>query len=324
MEHELPSKQSPSPTRKPTKVNLVYTLALALASCLFIHFSTDAAESIRVERHGTSHGPAVLLIPGLSCGGDVWDGTVTALQEEYDLHVVTLAGFAGLPPVDPEGSYLTHIRDSIIGYIRQESLESPAIVGHSMGGFLAYSVASQYPKEIGAVVAVDGLPFYGALMNPAASPEARRESVRKILASFERLSVEAFRAQNEWTLRTMIRDPLEVERIAATSGLSDPSAVGRAMAELVTTDIRADLGKITAPILQFGAFGALGEGEMRDTMTARYRDQLAAAPQAIFVETSTLHFVMLDNPTFFNDRLRSFLKEHLGKRRSEVFQGDLP
>ena len=52
-------------------------------------------EAFAVQKHG--HGPAVILIPGLTCGGEVWDETVRRLQDRYELHVLTLSGFAGRP-----------------------------------------------------------------------------------------------------------------------------------------------------------------------------------------------------------------------------------
>ena len=45
----------------------------------------------------TGSGRPMILIPGLSCGGNVWDGTVTHFKDRYECHVVTLAGFAGQP-----------------------------------------------------------------------------------------------------------------------------------------------------------------------------------------------------------------------------------
>ena len=37
----------------------------------------------------------MILIPGLTCGGDVWKSTVEHFKDRYECHVLTLAGFAG-------------------------------------------------------------------------------------------------------------------------------------------------------------------------------------------------------------------------------------
>lgn len=47
----------------------------------------------------TGHGRPVILIPGLSSSGAVWDGTVAHLKSRFECHVLTLAGFAGEPRI---------------------------------------------------------------------------------------------------------------------------------------------------------------------------------------------------------------------------------
>lgn len=301
--------RSGKPVRKPTKVDVAFTLVLAIVSFTLVLTHDADAEAIYVERSGAADGPPVLLIPGLSCGGDVWRGTVEALAADYDLHVVTLAGFAGQPPLAGDEPFLRRVRDAIAAYVEDQELERPTLVGHSLGGFLAYWVAGGYPDRVGAVVAVDGLPFLGALQDPAATPESLRAQAEQLRSMFAGMTAEQFRGQNEMALRTMIRDTGEIARIAATGGGSDPATVGRAIAELMTVDLRADLAKVRVPILLFGAFGGLPTEELRQTMADRYREQVAAAPDVRFVEAPTLHFVMLDDPDFFLAQMRGFLAE---------------
>ena len=37
----------------------------------------------------------IILMPGLSCSGDVWNETVARYQKSYKCHVLTMHGFAG-------------------------------------------------------------------------------------------------------------------------------------------------------------------------------------------------------------------------------------
>src|SRR5262249_21240266 len=53
-------------------------------------------KSFRAEVTGT--GPAMILIPGLASSGETWTTTVAHLRTRYTCHVLTLAGFAGVPP----------------------------------------------------------------------------------------------------------------------------------------------------------------------------------------------------------------------------------
>jgi pimeloyl-ACP methyl ester carboxylesterase len=262
---------------------------------------------LRVETHG--HGRPMVLIPGLGCGGDVWNGTVAALEGNFELHVVTLPGFAGNPPFAADQPFLTTSRDLLLEYIRSARLERPVVVGHSLGAHLAYMLAITAPEEIGPVVAVDGLPFLGALQDPAATAESAAPVAAQIRSMFANITVEQFTMQNLMALRSMIRDSAEIERISQTSALSDPATVGKAMAELMVSDLRAELARIEAPILQLGAFGGLPTPGLRESMGKNYQLQIAAAADARFVEAPTLHFVMLDDQAFFLETVSTFLQQ---------------
>ncbi len=295
-------------------VAAVLRAATGAQTALFLLLATltwtneAAAETLlKVERSGA--GPAMLLIPGLSNGGDVWDGSVEHFKDQYEMHVVTLPGFAGTTPLPTELPFLATVRDEVIQYIVDNELSRPILVGHSLGAHLAYAVAISAPQKIGPVVAVDGLPFLGGLQNPAATVEQVKAMAERMAVMLSEMSREQFQQQNEMALRTMIRDPDEIARIAASSGASDPETVGRAISELMQSDLRDQLKMIETPILQFGAFGGFPTSQLRELMVERYSQQIAGAHDARLVEAPTLHFVMLDDLGFFVETLTTFLGE---------------
>ncbi len=126
-----------------------------------------APRSFTVKVSG--HGAPMILIPGLACSGAVWDDFVRHYADRYEMHVLTLAGFGGAPAV-PEAT-LAMVRDELARYIQSAGMKKPIIVGHSLGGALAFALAERAPESVGAVVAVDGVPFLPALLNPAATAE---------------------------------------------------------------------------------------------------------------------------------------------------------
>jgi N-formylmaleamate deformylase len=94
--------------------------------------ATDPTTFI-VEVSGS--GRPVIFIPGLACSGSVWDSTVGHLNGRVQSHVVTFAGFAGVPPVAQPS--LTNVYAELVRYIVDNALESPVIIGHSLGGAMA-------------------------------------------------------------------------------------------------------------------------------------------------------------------------------------------
>lgn len=109
------------------------TLFITLAG--FERSSACHTPSFTVDVQG--HGRPVILIPGLACSAEVWNGTVEHLTSEgFETHALTLAGFGGTPPIH-SGDYLKTFRDDLAAYIRQNKLDHPVVIGHSLGGFLA-------------------------------------------------------------------------------------------------------------------------------------------------------------------------------------------
>ncbi|MGE0870344.1 MAG: alpha/beta fold hydrolase [Kofleriaceae bacterium] len=268
--------------------------------------ATPRAFRVRVE--GT--GRPMLLIPGLSCSGDdVWQSTIEHFRGSYQLHVFTLAGFAGEPSVD--GPFMDRVRADVIAYIRANQLDHPIIVGHSIGGFLAFWIAATAADAVGPVIAVDGVPFLPALMDPTATLEGSRAPAQAMHDMLARMTADQFAAQNRASLAAMITDPNEVERIAATSSKSDPKAVATAVHELMTTDLRGQIGSIRAPVLLIAAGDEAKDDASRRAVTARYEDQIRTIPvHRVVVAPQARHFIMLDAPAFLFATIEQFLAEH--------------
>ena len=260
----------------------------------------EAQPPFSVEVHGS--GPPVLLIPGLTCGGNVWDATVEHLEPHHEVHVITLAGFAGQPRTS-EGPLLEPVRDALADYLR--GLDEPVVIGHSLGGFMALWLSSSEPDLLAGAIAVDGLPALGFLMTgDADAVGAMADQMQTQMAS---LSQDEFKAQTLHTLQAQITDAAEAERIAEVSGLSDPATVGQAIAEMLKKDLREQISRTKAPILLIGA-GAGTEAQVA-ARAEQYRAQVARIPshEVVFLP-DTQHFVMLDAPRPFFDQVDRFLE----------------
>ena len=265
--------------------------------------------SFQVEVVGS--GRPMILIPGLASHGDTWIPTAEHFATSHESHVLTLAGFAGVPAIGRP--FLETVRADLARYIRDEELEKPIVIGHSLGGFLAFWLASTEPDLVGPVISVDGLPFLPALSNPAATGETTRAAAANLRSMMALLTPEQFAAQNRTMLRTMISAPEQLSRVVETSTKSDPVAVAQATYELMTTDLRDDVARIESPVLLMGAFGAMSSPEIRAVMEQSYRLQVSAIPVRQFVAAENArHFVMLDDPEFLWRTIETFLRSRDG------------
>lgn len=89
---------------------------------------------------------------------------------------------------------------------------------------------------------------------------------------------------------------------------SDPTTVGQAVYELLTTDLRKNVAKIQQPVLLLGAGGALPDTRIKPAFTALYQQQIAKIPQATLrFHWQSRHFIMLDEPQWLLTEINHFL-----------------
>jgi N-formylmaleamate deformylase len=238
-------------------------------------------------------GRPVIFIPGLGCPGGVWDDTIARLSG-VQAHVLTLAGFAGTHPIKPP--LAAAVRKELVRYIRANQLARPIVIGHSMGGTIAYWLAETAPDLIGGVVVVDA--------GPALS-DTDPATARALRNTWAQAGDDELPEQVKNAYSGMVADPKHIAPFLDAIAKSDRQTMGDAIYELVKTDLRADLGKITAPLLL-----VLADGGYQQT----YRAQVEpVADKQIVVVPKAKHFVMLDEPEAFAQTIETFLAAHPAK-----------
>ena len=274
------------------------SLALAAASM--------AQEPFQVKV--TGHGRPMILIPGLSSSGEAWDTTVARYKNRFECHVLTVAGFAGVPRVP--APMLDRVRDGLADYIRKQKLDHPVIIGHSLGGFLALDLAAKYPDLPGRLVIVDSYPFLAGVADAQATPASAREAaaqMRQYIGGQTQDMYERYVKSGVGT-RTMVEKESDFDRITAWGLASDRTAAADAMAELYVADLRDDLARIKVPTLVFGAWIGYKQYTDRARTEANLRSQYAKlAGVEIQVTDIAHHFIMWDDPDWMFTHLDRFL-----------------
>lgn len=260
----------------------------------------------------TGKGAPMLLIPGLTCSGDVWRETVEHYKTSYECHVVTLAGFAGQPPIafSDQKRLLATVKNDLIAYIRTQKFVKPVIVGHSLGGFLALWIGAEAPELAGKLVIVDALPFLPGAMMPNATLESAKpiaEQMRSMIADQPLESYKTFQRTSP-ALKSMITDPKNLAIAAEWGANSDPKTVGQAMYDMYQTDLRSDMARITAPALIFGTWIGYKPYATREGVEANFKAQYTLLPNHTLVITDKArHFVMWDDKEGFLSAVDNFL-----------------
>ncbi|MEO8515707.1 MAG: alpha/beta hydrolase [Flavobacterium sp.] len=279
-------------------------IILVLAILAFVNVFAQNQPSFEVKVIGK--GQPIILIPGYSCSGDVWNETVDHLKNNYELHVLTLAGFAGVKPINDE-EILKTVRNQIIQYVKDKKLKKPILMGHSLGAFMTLWLQSTEPDLFGKGICVDGLPFISAIGNPAttaeslkANPQFNKEGV---IAYFKSLPNEGYIKNTTKAMMNQVSDSIHAKKIAEWSFNSDRRTLGSTYIEMATTDLRKDIANIKSPILVMASVF-----QTKENSEKVYGEQYLLLKNKTIKVADSKHFIMYDQPQWFLAEIDAFLK----------------
>jgi pimeloyl-ACP methyl ester carboxylesterase len=264
--------------------------------------------SVVVEGQAAGKAPDVILIPGLASSREVYAAEAKLLAPHYRLHLIQLAGFAGEPAgPNATGPILGPVVEQLHQYIVDNHLEHSAVIGHSMGGLLALMLADAHPGDVGKLLLVDALPFYGLVFNPNATVELLRPQAQAIHDGFIAMPAEQFAASQPSFSARLVASPEGQKAVTAGSIASDRTVFANAMLEDLGTDLRPRLAGIKTPTTVLYPYTA-AQGTQSD-VAALYTSSYAGMPNVQFTRIDgSLHFIMYDQPAAFHAAVVSFLE----------------
>ena len=281
------------------------------------HHAEFASDRIHVRVDGDMDGRDIILIPGLSSSPEIWQGTVDHLTAQdgvgWRVHRIHVQGFAGAPAEgNAQGATPTPVAapvaEEIARYIREQELIKPAVVGHSMGGTIGLMLAVRHPDSVGKLMVVDMIPFMGAMFGPpGTTAEAVTPVADQIWAAQANSPREAYVAQATTAITGMINTESRREAALEDMRASDQKVSAAAFRELVTTDLRPELAKITAPTEVL--YVKFNDPRMTPQITdAIYQMSFANLPGVALKRIDdSAHFIMFDQPQAFYGELDAFL-----------------
>ena len=288
--------------------------------------AADAPVSFRVQVVG--HGRPMILIPGYASSGDTWKSTVARYQDRFECHVVTLAGFAGVPPIPQP--LLATVRTELAAYIDAHHLDHPVIVGHSLGGTLALALAVDHPDRVGPLVIVDSLPFLAGAQMQAKTLDDAKPGIAAMKAYMANQTPQQYTDYVKSGVATsfMVTSPADLETIKQWGLGTDQRTGTDAMAELMSLDLREDVARITTPTLVLGTWAGLhdqlgkyGVTLNRADVVQTFAQQYSHLPWLHFALAETArHFIMLDDPQWFFAQLDAFLAAPEAVAQSRGFE----
>lgn len=142
----------------------------------------------------------------------------------------------------PEQEYtMAGFADDLAWLCEQLGIERPVVVGHSMGGVIAFEMAARHPERVGAVVAVDA---------PVISTQALRDHSAGLI---EGLKSPAYQDVARGFVSEMlfqpVDDPERREQIANHMVSAPQHVMASAMECIFNCDIATSIANCKAPAL---------------------------------------------------------------------------
>jgi pimeloyl-ACP methyl ester carboxylesterase len=296
--------------------SLLFIASVALAACAPARPREDArgstggfvSDRISIVTRGT--GPDLIFIPGLAAHRDVWAGVAETLDDRYRLHVVQVNGFAGFPPgANADGPVAAPVAEAIARYIREAGLVSPAVIGHSMGGSIAMMLAARHPASVGRLMVVDATPFMGVAFGPpGTTPESVRPAADRIRDSILAQAPGSSTNMLEQLVAEMTRTEAMRPVLLRYARDSDRRTVANAFHEIIVTDLRPELARITAPVTVLYVVPPNLPVPPEEFERAA-RLAFANAPPARFVKIeNSNHYIQIDQPARFVAEVDAFMQ----------------
>ena len=258
-------------------------------------------DGVRIHVQDLGSGPPVVLIAGFGLDHQLWDRQVRILAEDGHRVVCVTQRGHGLSDKPLHGYDIDRLAADLIAALDERDVQNATVVGHSFGGQVAFRAAAESPEHVSKLVLASsnavrasrgpGFPF-------GAPPEAKLDA---FITDEQEDRVEA-------RYRTIASafggepDPRLVDWLVRCS-LQMPSwAAVACYRSLLTTDLLADIPRVTQPVLQI--IGATDP--VQSARGAHWLEQ--HLPDARRTEIPDCgHYPMLEAPKAFEAALTEFL-----------------
>ena len=235
----------------------------------------------------------LVLQHGFVGGSGYWAPVMAHFEPYFDMIAPDLPGFAGSGHI-PAPNSIEGLSAALLELLDQLEVERFALVGHSMGGFVAQQLALDHPKRVSRLV------LYGTAAGGDLS--GRFETIEESILRLEQdgIAATAERIAATWFVhgRAAAFFPLCAE---AGRGASLEAAI-TCLRALANFDVRARLGEIDMPTL---VIGGDRDRSIALAQLIQLRDGIRSA--ALCVAPDCAHNVHLEKPELFNRVLGDFL-----------------
>lgn len=254
------------------------------------------AETLKISSIGS--GLPLVFIHGWGLNSAVWQPSVDALKEKFEVITVDLPGFGE----NVEQTLSPYTLD-VVAKLIQQAVGKPAVyIGWSLGGLVASEIALSYPQQVKALVTVASSPCFVEQESwPGIKPEVLTlfhrqlaEDTKKTINNF--LKIQAMGSPHLRHDIKLLRELVMQFRMPTKSTLDESLQL------LETVDHREQLINITMPFLRlYGKLDGLVPRRSVKSISA-----LSPNSELVIFEQAS-HAPFISHPDEFHQTLISWL-----------------
>lgn len=240
-------------------------------------------------------GRPVILLHGWLGSWGLWQETMTFLGQYYRTYALDFWGF-GESGKKRDTYRVVDFVSLVDQFMDKLGIMHAPLVGHSMGGTVSLSVALQYPERVEKVTII-GSPVVGSSLALPLKLAGYRQIAFMLFNLFG-----AFRLAMRAASPFICGDPRFPDMMDRDLSRTTLESFLMSIASLRRTDLRPRVGELQIPVM--GMFGS------RDNIVDPRQGQvLAQCLPAARIERFPRagHFIMLDEPQAFMQKLKDFL-----------------
>lgn len=265
---------------------------------------SDIAESfdgsaIRYWTSASRPSQPLVLVHGWACSSEFWKFQKEDIARHYDVVLVDLAGHGESTASNRDWSMAAFARD-VLEVLERIGAKQWVVAGHSMGGAVALELARLEPMRTRAVIGVDSFTYDGFYRRSAEGDIS--EIVKPYRGDFSSAVHNGMSG-----LFLPHADPALKTWICDTMARSQEAPILASLEALLRWDVDEALNEVTVPVSCISAAAFLDPAAV-----ARLRTKLDIEGME-----DVGHFLMLENPEDFNDKLLNATAPYLSPKTAD-------
>ncbi len=254
----------------------------------------------KIHYRKTGQGPAVMLVHGFGEDGDIWNEFTREIENKFTLLIPDLPGsgeseaLTGKPCLEDFAEILHTI-------LQFENIEKVAVIGHSMGGYIALAFAEKYPMML------TGLGLFQS--SAYADDEVKKQTRSKAIEFIQSNSGTAFM---KTSLPGLFQKPekfqKELQVLLTKAGKVDSNVLVQYYEAMkMRPDRRKVLTEIDVPVLHI-----MGEHDKAVPFSQSLEQCQLSAISYVYILRNSAHMGMLEEKQLSLSNLLAFLHDNRG------------